>query len=278
MDCTYKMVPPNSHNFKLMVLSGYNNSEKKLNYVYSHLYLMKRKILSLIQNIFNYLKNIYSFNPRNFMCDFALGQINALTKVFPNVSLHCCFFHFSQAIWNNFKKNQLCGKGTYETNYELLFNIQLLCFMKRDKLQKFFKELKKKYKDKKFKNFLNYFNITWMGKRYPINLWNFNDIINSDENKIKNFHFTNNLSENINRFLNSNLKRGICSNFLFRNSILSLIDQFDNKLINESKDIKKSSILTFYIKKNNNPSLLSKDEISSLYTTLYARIKTLLYI
>ena len=36
--------------------------------------------------------------------------------LFPNVSLHCCFFHFSQAIWNNFKKNQLCGKGTYETN------------------------------------------------------------------------------------------------------------------------------------------------------------------
>ena len=29
MDCTYKIVPPNCHNFKLMVLSGYNIGEKK---------------------------------------------------------------------------------------------------------------------------------------------------------------------------------------------------------------------------------------------------------
>ena len=73
--------------------------------------------------------------------------------LFPNVSLHCCFFHFSQAIWNNFKKNQLCGKGTYETNYELLFNIQLLCFMKTEKVQNFFQELKKNIKIKNLKIF-----------------------------------------------------------------------------------------------------------------------------
>ena len=47
------------------------------------------------------------------MCDFALGQINALKKVFPDVQLHCCFFH-------DFKKNDLCGTGTYEKNSKLL--------------------------------------------------------------------------------------------------------------------------------------------------------------
>ena len=88
-----------------------------------------------------------------------------------------------------------------------------------------------------------------MGKRYPINLWNFNDMITGDDNNVKNFLFTDDLGENINRYLNTNLRCGICSNFLFRNSILSLIDQFDNKSINENTDNKKSSILTFYIKK-----------------------------
>ena len=57
--------------------------------------------------------------------------------------------------------------------------------------------------------------------------------------------FTNNLCENINRFLNSNLKRGICSNFLFRASILSIIEQFENKTVNDltEKKIRNFSFL-----------------------------------
>lgn len=144
--------------------------------------------------------------------------------------------------------------------------------MKRDQINNFYKEIKKKYKENKFKNFFNYFNNTWMGNRYPINLWNYNDIITKDENKINQFYFTNNLSENINRFLNSNLKRGVCSNFLFRNSILSLIDQFEAKSVNEDNNNKKSSILTFYIKKIANPKVLNNDEIISL-NTYYNDIK-----
>ena len=102
--------------------------------------------------------------------------------------------------------------------------------------------------------------------RYPTNIWNFNEIISGDDNKLKNFHFTNNLSENINRYLNSNLKKGICSNLLFRKSILTLIDQFHNKSSNVSFDKKKSDILTFYIKNNQNPKILSNDEINELYS------------
>ena len=55
---------------------------------------------------------------------------------------------------------------------------------------------------------------------------------------MKNFYFTNNLCENINRYLNTYLKRGICSNFLFRTSISAVIDQFENKSINDTKDKK----------------------------------------
>ena len=111
-----------------------------------------------------------------------------------------------------------------------------------------------------------------MGNLYPIDLWNFNDIITKDENTINQFHLTNNLYENINRFLNSNLKRGVCSNFLFRYSILSLIGQFETKCFNENNNNKKSSILTFYIKKIENPKVLNSDEIISL-NTYYNDIK-----
>ena len=54
--------------------------------------------------IFNYLKNEFSFSPRNFMADFAMGQINAIKSIFPECKIHSCFFHFSQAVWKNFKK------------------------------------------------------------------------------------------------------------------------------------------------------------------------------
>ena len=77
-----------------------------------------------------------------------------------------------------------------------------------------------------------------MGKKYPKILFNFNNIINGEEEKIKNFYFTNNLCENVNRYLNSYLRRGICSNFLFRTSLLSVIDQFANKTINDKKEKK----------------------------------------
>ena len=121
MDCTYKIVPSNSNNFKLMVLSGYNSSKNKTMLCLFALITNEKEYT--FSKLFSYLKEKYSFNPHNFMCDFSLGQINALKAVFPEVQIHCCFFHFSQAIWSNFKKNELCGLGTYEKNSELLFNI-----------------------------------------------------------------------------------------------------------------------------------------------------------
>ena len=127
------------------------------------------------------------------MCVFSMGQINAIRDIYPECKIHCCFFHFSQAIWRKFKENKLCGKGAYVENNELLYNIQIMCFMKLDKLDNFYKQLKKVYHKDKYKNFFNYFSRTWMGNKYPKNLWNYNDLISGEDNKKKYFHFTNNL-------------------------------------------------------------------------------------
>ena len=145
--------------------------------------------------------------------------------------------------------------------------------MKKEKMDSFFKNLKKVYKSNIYKDFFIYFNKTWMGNRYPKSLWNYNDIINSEnDNNVNNFHFTNNLCENINRFLNRYLKNGICSNFIFRASILSVIDQFENKTLNENNNNKKSEIISFYIKKEKECKILSMNEIKHLYE-IYNDIK-----
>ena len=68
------------------------------------------------------------------MCDFNLAQINAIKAIFPQCLINTCFFHFSQAIWKNFRKYDLCGKNTYNDNLELLFNIQLMNFIKRENM------------------------------------------------------------------------------------------------------------------------------------------------
>ena len=71
------------------------------------------------ENIFEILKKNYQFNPKNFIAEFGTSQIKAIQKCFPQCNVHCYFFHFSKAIWCNFKKCGLSGKGTYSNNHEL---------------------------------------------------------------------------------------------------------------------------------------------------------------
>ena len=261
-DCTYKCVPPTKPKMMLMVLCGYNNFSKKT--VLCVFILLQNEKEFTFKKIFEYLRDKYSFNPPKIMCDFSLSQINACKSVFPNTLIHCCFFHFSQCIWNKFKKYNLCEKGSYKDNYTLLFNIQLMCFMKRENINRFFKELKKKYCGSKYKQFLQYFSSNWLGNRYPKKIWNYNDLL-TEEDVLKKFHFTNNITENINRYLNYELKMSKCSSILFKKIILNIIAQFDTKNLNEDKKNRKSDLLKFYIEKNyDNCNILSNEEIESL--------------
>lgn len=154
MDATYSCVPPSIIKFKLLVLCGYESAENKICLLAFILIMNEKK--ETFENIFIYLKNRYKFNPTNFMCDFKLSQVQAIQKVFVRCNIHCCFFHYSQSIWRNFKKYQLCGKGTYDTNYELLLNLQILCFIKKDKMENFYDKIKKNLKKP---NLILFFNI-----------------------------------------------------------------------------------------------------------------------
>ena len=47
----------------------------------------------------------------------------------------------NQEILKNFQDYDLGGKSTYKFNITLLFNLQVLCFIKRDKVPNQFKKL-----------------------------------------------------------------------------------------------------------------------------------------
>ena len=73
--------------------------------------------------------------------------------------------------------------------------------MKKDKIDGLYKQLKNIYKENKYKSFFNYFSRAWLGQKYPNNLWNFYAVVNEENtNKIINFHFTNNLFENMDHY------------------------------------------------------------------------------
>ena len=236
MDCTYSAVPPSIYKYKLMVLCGYEKNIKKT--LLCCFILLINENVDTFENIYKYLLEKYDFNPRNIMVDFNHSQIVAINNIFKNALIHGCFFHFSQAIWRRFRKYGLCKKGSYEQNSELLFNIQLMAFMDRKKIDNFYKKFTKKYKEEKFKNFFSYFRRNWMGERIPIRIWNFYDII-SKESIDERFYYTNNLTENINRYLNSNLKSSRCSKNIFKEAILNIISQFEVKVSNELNNKKK---------------------------------------
>jgi hypothetical protein len=64
-----------------------------------------------------------------------------------------------------------------------------------------FNNKKKKYKAEKYKKIFNYFSKTWLGNKIPFILGNYNNILSNPYNCIF-FHLTNNITENINRYLN----------------------------------------------------------------------------
>ena len=147
----------------------------------------------------------------------------------------------------------------------------MLCFISRNKVHNLFKKIKKKFDvNEKTGRLFTYFKNYWLGKRYPIKLWNYYDRLhNASNNSLSKYITTNNLNENINRFLNLNLKGGRNSFYNFVCSLKNVFIQFEEKLVNKHIDDNKIKILYFYVTKINEDSnfkysVLSYEDINSL--------------
>ena len=141
MDCTYSVVPSSINKYKLLVICGSNSSKNKT--VLWCFILICNENETTFTEMFGYLYEAYSFNPNNIIVDFNIAQINGFKNIYGNnILIYGCFFHYSQALWRNFRKNRLCYKNSYSSNSELLFNLQLLAFIERTKIKDLFKKNK----------------------------------------------------------------------------------------------------------------------------------------
>jgi len=213
MDFTYSTVPPRIYKFKLMAINWHKYNDNTT--VLCPFILVMNGKKYTFDELFKILKIKYKFNPNYIMYDFRISQIKAVQNNFPRCNKHCCFFHYSKALWKQFMKYGIGGKNAYLNNSELLFNLQLLCFIDIENIGYFYKKIVKTYKENKYKKFFNYFKKTWLVKTIHKKLWNFSDLLD-DEKNFDQFSFTNNVSEDIIRYLNRNLKRARCSSIVFR--------------------------------------------------------------
>lgn len=113
--------------------------------------------------------------PERITVDFERAMINACKKYMPYTKIHGCFFHFRQALY---RKIVNCGlKKEYDNPNSIEFNqlasmFAALAFVPTKDVKLMLKSLcrhirslgKKSY-SKKFDEFIDYFEKTWIGRR-----------------------------------------------------------------------------------------------------------------
>ncbi|XP_060872634.1 uncharacterized protein LOC132946603 [Metopolophium dirhodum] len=135
------------------------------------------------------------------MLDFELSTINEIKKVFPNTSLHGCFFHYSQALWRHIQDSGFAIKYREESNFALnIKKLNALSFVPPHlAINAYEAILETEFyieNETLLSDFLGYFESTWIGKlcrnkkrrnpRFPIELWNCYNLVKYDIPKTNN--------------------------------------------------------------------------------------------
>lgn len=234
IDITYRIIPKNKKNYKLLTISGLNKHNNNTN-ILAFIFL-KYEDYNSLKKIFSYFIEMYDFAPKIVNIDFS----NALHKVFSDetvfknkpIIIHC-FFHFTQAIVKKMKQLKLINLKLNKHNFELIKNIELICFLQPKYIKSYVKFLKQKLNQDKEEQLFLYLEKQWFSKSY--NYYNYNDIFknNSFKKILPHFYATNNIAESLHSKINNYLpSRKICCN----NFILSL------RNIIQYNEIKKNDI------------------------------------
>lgn len=105
-------------------------------------------------------------NPKHIMVDFELAAINAVADIFPEATVHGCFFHFSQAVWRNIQKHKLSNAYSSDPDIALaLRSLLALAFVPPKQVKKFFVRLIKTpiFILPEMEPIVQYFQSTWIG-------------------------------------------------------------------------------------------------------------------
>ena len=226
----------------------------------------------MINNELRYINGNYNFKPSIIHSDFEKSISNALEQckdIFPNLIHSRCFFHFSKMISSKIASEGLSKKKFNKLGLEFLRNIEMLCFIKLDKIEEFKKIILNKMNEyngyAKFKNYI----IKYLFKINP-KIYNYGELIEyfkniNNDNFLDKFHSTNNICECINSKLSYYLPKENTNNLNFINSI--------TKVINNDEFIIKDEIRHDYITKSFIYYIDQKDFNNNLQWINYSEFK-----
>ena len=270
-DATFRCVPPSFRTYRLYVISGFNILNKRTK-ILSYILIPNETEMTYLE-MFKNLKNKFEFQQRFFTMDFNKASCKALKKIFPNIYIIKCFFHYVKSLFKHIKSLGLFKNNNKENVLELLYNLKVLSFIEPKYIPSLYKKIKKKYNSKDFIDFYKYFERVWKpnsitGKNKKIPDWNYYYILTSLEIDVKYLFLTNNISEHINKILNSHFNTKFPTFEKWKYSLLETEKEINNKtnLVERSDYV--TNVLLYFIKKHKDlkisNELLTLDEITKL--------------
>ena len=222
IDTTYKIIPKFWKKYKLMTISAYNKEIKATNI--ACLILYEYEDAKSLYYIFKYLNEFFQFNPNIINVDFGIAQRNALLEknLFKeDPIIISCFFHFSQCIYRKMKQYKMINTKLTKYSFEILRNIELICFINPKLLKKYDLFLKNKLISEKEKKLYTYVKNTWLKKDHK--LFNYYKLIEENDYILDHLYLTNNIAENLHRKLNYYIPKKKLSNYNFIYAITNII-------------------------------------------------------
>ena len=169
LDTTYKIIPRGNNKYKLVTMSGVNSDTNYSNL--NALVFIKYEDKFSYEMVFRYLNTLYNFNPKVIHIDYANSLRLALTteNLFNKkpIIMHC-FSHFCQCIVKQMRKFNIFKKSLTKRAFEILKNIELICFINPIFLNTYNTFLESNLKEENEKKLYKYLNKNWLNKNYNI--------------------------------------------------------------------------------------------------------------
>jgi len=133
--------------YRLMILKVFdlNSNVTKLFFMI----LIKNEDEKSIFYTLKYLNTYFKFLPKVLNIDFSLALYKAISlkNLFNNDCIIVrCFCQFSQTVIRKMKQLKIFQKKINKPGYEILINIQIICFLKDNLIEKYFKFLENNLK------------------------------------------------------------------------------------------------------------------------------------
>ena len=164
MDATHYAIPRKNNDFKLILIIGYNNKENKT--CLGAIILIQNENVETFCKIFSYLYTNYNFDPQIINIDCNNAEIISIKKNFINAKIVICFYHIVKRLIQHIPQIRSKNKELKNKAKNLLNNIKLMLFIKRNEVHNYFKKIKYIFKND-FPKFIKYFEYYFF-KKYPM--------------------------------------------------------------------------------------------------------------